>query len=210
MKKGFTLVELLAVIVILAIIALIATPIVLNVINQAQEGADARSIENYAKALETKYYADMMNEVNTNQKLSDIVLGTSDYKGDTVSCDKKLLTENKSLVLSGCTVGNRKTKYNYENGKATKISELTEPALSLEVCDDKICSKGTLYYDPVNNTKCDTWSDANSVTGTKSGCMRWYVIEVGSSNVTAILDHNTTAETRWSSTDDNTTGGDTV
>ena len=31
-KKGFTLVELLAVIVILAIIALIATPIVINII----------------------------------------------------------------------------------------------------------------------------------------------------------------------------------
>ena len=33
MKKGFTLVELLAVIVILAVIALIATPIVFNIIN---------------------------------------------------------------------------------------------------------------------------------------------------------------------------------
>ena len=32
-NKGFTLVELLAVIVILALIALIATPIILNVIN---------------------------------------------------------------------------------------------------------------------------------------------------------------------------------
>ena len=34
-KRGFTLSKLLAVIVILAIIALIATPIVLNMINEA-------------------------------------------------------------------------------------------------------------------------------------------------------------------------------
>lgn len=38
-NKGFTLIELLAVIIILAIVALIATPIILNVINQAKQGA---------------------------------------------------------------------------------------------------------------------------------------------------------------------------
>lgn len=38
-KKGFTLIELLAVIVILAVIALIATPIIMNIINDAKKGA---------------------------------------------------------------------------------------------------------------------------------------------------------------------------
>ena len=38
-KKGFTLIELLAVIIILAIIALIATPIILNVIDDARKSA---------------------------------------------------------------------------------------------------------------------------------------------------------------------------
>ena len=38
-KKGFTLIELLAVIVILAVIALIATPLVLNTVNDAKDGA---------------------------------------------------------------------------------------------------------------------------------------------------------------------------
>ncbi len=40
MKKGFTLIELLAVIIILAIVALIATPIILDVIDEAQESAN--------------------------------------------------------------------------------------------------------------------------------------------------------------------------
>ena len=39
MKKGFTLIELLAVIIILAIVALIATPIVLDVVNDAKKSA---------------------------------------------------------------------------------------------------------------------------------------------------------------------------
>ncbi len=39
MKKGFTLIELLAVIIILAIVALIATPLILNVINDARNSA---------------------------------------------------------------------------------------------------------------------------------------------------------------------------
>ena len=38
-KKGFTLIELLAVIIILAIVALIATPIILDVIEDARKSA---------------------------------------------------------------------------------------------------------------------------------------------------------------------------
>ena len=51
-KKGFTLVELLAVIVILAIIALIATPMILNVIENAKKGASQSSALGYIDALE--------------------------------------------------------------------------------------------------------------------------------------------------------------
>lgn len=114
-KKGFTLVELLAVIVILAIIALIATPIVINIINQAQEGADARSVEAYAKAIETKYYINKVNGVNV--AISDTEITTADYNGDKVECTKNDSTEDK-VKLSGCKVNGR-GNYTYENGKAT-------------------------------------------------------------------------------------------
>ena len=45
MKKGFTLIELLGVIVLLAVIALISTPIVLNMIREAQASADMSSAQ---------------------------------------------------------------------------------------------------------------------------------------------------------------------
>ena len=50
-KKAFTLIELLAVIVILAIIALIATPIILNIISSSKESAKERSAELYKIAV---------------------------------------------------------------------------------------------------------------------------------------------------------------
>ena len=54
-KKGFTLVEVLAVIVILAIIALIATPLVLSIVNKAKRGAFLRSVDNVVKSAELFY-----------------------------------------------------------------------------------------------------------------------------------------------------------
>ena len=52
-QKGFTLIELLAVIVILAVIALIATPLIMNVINNAKTGADRDAAYGVVKAVET-------------------------------------------------------------------------------------------------------------------------------------------------------------
>ena len=61
MKKAFTLIELLAVIVILAVIALIATPLVLDVIDDSRYGAARVNETSTTKAAEL-YYA-------TNQEL---------------------------------------------------------------------------------------------------------------------------------------------
>ena len=114
-NKGFTLVELLALIVILALIALIATPIILNVINDAKKQAAKDSF--------------------------------------------------------------------YENGTAVTA----------------------VYYNPETGKKCDDYTEKNSTTGTKSGCMKWYVFndKEGNATVNVILDHNTTANVAWNSTGSN-------
>lgn len=59
--KGFTLIELLAVIVVLAVIALIATPIVLNLVNEARVGAARESVTSYMKAVENTVLKEMVN-----------------------------------------------------------------------------------------------------------------------------------------------------
>ena len=62
--KGFTLIELLAVIVILAIIALIATPIVLNLINKARQGAAQDSAYGVRKAAQLFYQSKLVDDIN--------------------------------------------------------------------------------------------------------------------------------------------------
>ena len=59
MKKGFTLIELLAVIIILAVIALIATPVVLNVVEEAKVKSDRNSVYGLIDAAKL-YYAESL------------------------------------------------------------------------------------------------------------------------------------------------------
>ena len=75
-NKGFTLVELLAVIVILAIIALIATPIILGVIDTARRGSAEASALAYVKAVEDQI---VISQVTTDET-DDIELPTTGNK----------------------------------------------------------------------------------------------------------------------------------
>ncbi len=63
-KKGFTLVELLAVIIVLAIIMLIAVNNVIPLMTQAREGAFASTANNVLNAAETAVLADEINQNN--------------------------------------------------------------------------------------------------------------------------------------------------
>ncbi len=80
-KKGFTLIELLAVIIILAIIALIATPIILNVIEDARISAGRSEasmiysgINNYCATEDMKYQLDnSYSKICTTSMTTDTV-----------------------------------------------------------------------------------------------------------------------------------------
>ena len=61
-RKGFTLIELLAVIVILAVIALIATPIILNMINDARKSSAVDSSYGYIEAVEYENQMNMLDD----------------------------------------------------------------------------------------------------------------------------------------------------
>ena len=74
MRKGFTLIELFAVIVILAIIVTIATPIVLSIIEDTKGSARLRSAEYYLDAVETSVATAILKNTNKNDgayKLKD-------------------------------------------------------------------------------------------------------------------------------------------
>lgn len=118
-KKGFTLVELLAVIVILAVIALIATPNVLNMIEMSRKGAAESSTLNYVDAVDKTLIVKLMNVVSNidyNQKYSITGLTLTKYNetvGDIKPCLNKETNEQEDTI-SGNTCGEtQKVNPNY-------------------------------------------------------------------------------------------------
>ena len=189
-NKGFTLVELLAVIVILALIALIATPIILNVINDAKKQAAKDSAYGYMDAVE-KYIV--------SSELEDKSIQDGTYRVEELN--KKISVKGSTPDNGNIEIKNSSVKsydigidgYAVSNGEVKKVSTT------------KSFKNGTaVYYNPETETKCKS-SEAVSTTGKNSGCMKWYVFNDKEGNVTVnvILDHNTTAGVAYNSTGSN-------
>ena len=189
-NKGFTLVELLAVIVILALIALIATPIILNVINDAKKQAAKDSAYGYMDAVE-KYIV--------SSELEDKSIQDGRYSVEELN--KKISVKGSTPDNGNIEIKNSSVKsydigidgYVVRNGKVEKVSTTK-----------KIENGTAVYYNPVYGEKCKS-SEAVSTTGKNSGCMKWYVFndKEGNATVNVILDHNTTAKVAWNSTGNN-------
>ena len=117
-KNGFTLVELLAVIVVLAIIALIATPIVLNVIEKSKKNAAIDSAYGYIEAIETQNQLAQLNPDRYSAIESGSVTGISvNVKGKKPSSGTVTITKGKvnnasDLCINGYIV-------NYDGKEAT-------------------------------------------------------------------------------------------
>ena len=109
LRKAFTLIELLAVIIILAIVALIATPIILDVVDDARKSAGLSesnmiysSINNYCASIEMKKQ-----------------MGTLDSEDVDCSSKTSFTTEEISKMVN---LGNATIESNtYSNGKLTNL-----------------------------------------------------------------------------------------
>ena len=104
-KRGFTLIELIAVLVIMAIIALIVTPLVMNVIRKAKISARKRSVDAYGRSVELAIASYLMDNgyFPTNEQLPSLQV---EYSGSTVVCNVMAMKENGGLYLSECKVNN--------------------------------------------------------------------------------------------------------
>ena len=191
-NRGFTLVELLAVIVILALIALIATPIILNVINDAKKQAAKDSAYGYMDAVE-KYIVSSELE---DKSIKDGTYSVEDLNSMGVNV-KGSTPDNGTIKIESKTVKSYDIGidgYAVSNGEVKKVSTT------------KSFKNGTaVYYNPVSREKCTGYTEANSTTGKNSGCMKWYVFndKEGNATVNVILDHNTTAKVAYNLTGNN-------
>ena len=135
-KKGFTLIELIAVLVILAILALIVTPLVLNIIRKARTAADKRSIDAYGRSIEIAIAGYLLDNGTFPTSIGQL---TIDYSGDEVVCSTTQLNGDSSVYLTGCTVGGRSVDYAY--GK-----EETGPTYTAYSVGDQVTYNNVNYY----------------------------------------------------------------
>ena len=279
-KKGFTLVELLGVLVVLSVILMIAFPLITTYINKSKQKAYDTQMEIIMTGL--KNYANEHKEV--------LPVNDTDYVTFTLGQLKSLGIANNSVVnpLDGKEIDDSMefkiikdgSKYTYQIVESSRLSrddknhtpyitlnghilnyidldstytELGASATDYDgkplsvtidktdldvstigvyqiryeaidsnntksyairtviVGEFKILANGTVvYYNPETNTKC-TSAEAVSVSGTKTGCMKWYVFndDGKSKTVNLLLDHNTTAAVPWITEEDYIESGGT-
>ncbi len=110
-KNGFTLVELLAVIVILAIILVIAVPQIMNTIKDARKGSFESSAKLIASNAETYWLTKQTlgETLPTTAACADLASLSADYGTCTVTIDnagkaKVSLAGAEGGKFNGCTV----------------------------------------------------------------------------------------------------------
>ena len=135
-NKAFTLIELIAVLVIMAILALIVTPLVLNIIRKARTAADKRSIDAYGRSIEIAIAGYLLDNGTFPTSIGQL---TIEYSGDEVVCSTTQLNGDSSVYLTGCTVGGRSVDYAY--GK-----EETGPTYTAYSVGDQVTYNNINYY----------------------------------------------------------------
>ena len=216
-EKGFTLIELLAVIVILAVIALIATPLIMNVINDAKKNSFKDSAYGIIKAVELRAMQEMQNpEGSTPPYKVDVTGNGITYSGERptngwayvdANGNIKLYMKNGAYcaykeassqeVTITTTPGDCDSEINtISSSSATELGESTGPVVpptpttgySYEPKTGDETYAGILYLDPTDlSAECDA-SSAVSTTNTKSGCMKWFAFgDDGNGNPTTAI-----------------------
>jgi len=128
MKKAFTLIELLAVIIILAIVALIATPIVLNVVDDAKNSA-AKSeaamivsgVNNYCAASAMKEQLNGATNIckdGVTPEEVKLMVNLGNAKVNSITYE---LDETSNVVLAMANLGNARVKSGSATGRVTAL-----------------------------------------------------------------------------------------
>ena len=276
-KKGFTLVELLGVLVVLSVILMIAFPLITTYINKSKQkaydtqmGLIITGLKDYViehkevlPVNDTDYVTFTLGQLKALGIVNNSVVNPLDGKEIDDSMEFKIIKDGSKytyqivessrlsrddknhtpyITLNGnilnyidldstyTELGASATDYDGKPLSVTidktdlDVSTIGVYQIRYEVIDSnntksyairtvivgefKILANGTVvYYNPETNTKC-TSAEAVSVSGTKTGCMKWYVFndDGKSKTVNLLLDHNTTAKVAWASTGTNANG----
>ena len=119
-KKGFTLVELLAVIAILAILVIIALPNVLSMFNQAKEDTFATETKEMVKIAQQQYLATFGKFTKFSIASTTECSSSSTLDADTTTCKINKEAGNlKSFILTFNKADGQVAKVNSTDGTYT-------------------------------------------------------------------------------------------
>ena len=113
-RKGFTLIEMIVVLIIVAVVSLIAIPSVLQINDKVKVEANKRSVDAYGKALELAnieykldhgYYSYDIDELNVK------------YNGSKVKCDEVVINNDGTVYLKKCKIDDEYVEDNYNHYK---------------------------------------------------------------------------------------------
>ena len=166
-KKGFTLVELLAVIVILAVILIIAMPKISDVIKNSKESSLETTAKLIASQAEKKYTENQVLDNSSTIKCSDVVkINNTDYESCNITFDSKG-NAKVTIVGKGKFEGLQVVDGTKDSAKASAKKDIVETAAkyfsyeeaevvktttisSVEVEDVNKC---TSYFQPLGITE---------------------------------------------------------
>ena len=190
-NKGFTLTELLGVIIILSILVLLVFPKVYNSVKSNKNGD--KVVEKIIYNATSLYMDDNSDYYIKDQsktyciKIKDLV--DNDYlKAPVKYKDKRDIT-------------------NYMTVKVTYNDGFNYEIVNNEDCLKSYNNGEVVYFNVDKGMKCNNYTETQSNTGVNSGCMKFYAFnDVGGSNVNLLLDHNTTATVSWNTNGSNASG----
>ena len=122
-NKGFTLVELLAVIVVLAIIALIGFSSVGNIISSTQDNSNKLTMKNYAKAVDQAIFLYEMNNSDSNLSELNSTWLKENVKFEKATVECEYATYDKTSSLYGCKVNDSDKTYCYTSDTAVECNK---------------------------------------------------------------------------------------
>ena len=169
MKKAFTLIELLAVIIVLGILAVIINPIVSGLITDSKRKTSEKSVLGYVKSIEfAQVEYQYKNEGSLADDISSLELTTSDSKNiESYNID----FDNGGMVKSGVFVVNEficiytdgdavcKDKSSYVGNPEILSGSYNDNGSVTIVAKDVSGAKIGYYYNSVNNTTPDVNDD---------------------------------------------------
>ena len=164
-KKGFTLVELLAVIVILAVILIIAMPKISDVIKNSKESSLETTAKLIASQAEKKYTENQVLDSSTTIKCSDVAkISDADYESCNITFDSKG-NAKVSIVGKGKFAGLQVLDGTKDSAKASVKKDVVETAakyFSYEEVEGGISINGYLIgtvsnVEVKNMNKCKTY-----------------------------------------------------